>query len=347
MTANPCENLSTAVFDADSELPDFFLLSTGDCSINTKVFNAQNAGAALAIIVNKDNISSDQLSYHQLDDLSLKITIPTLVISKDVASKVFEILEKQPIILKFGLPIPKENKVQIDITMRYNDTRMYTLLEDFRPYFDQFDDNLSLKITLYKTSLTDGVIPKMQVDINCLGAANAISLLLAFHKECKNQELDCFESKVGELPKREYEEYLNCVKDSALEYFKLQKSLPIETTNTKSFILINHMYFTGSMTAPAVFNAVCGGFIISPGQCLYADSQYTLNAQYQSIRSEKRNNTLLILFLDLAILLVLLILAAFIMMIVFGKIYRRILEERVATIVKESISSYEALKTMN
>lgn len=325
------------------------MLREGDCSVLTTILNAQQAGAILAILIRKPSQSSESATTNNdFSDLSTKITIPAIYVSTEVGEKLISAASGQKgVILKLHLPVPKENKVEIEFHMRLSDSKIQSFLGEFVRFVEQFEDNLEIKFMFFKRSEVDLNVQKIQSDINCLQPTDAMSVISTFQNECPQRDIECFESKVNDLPKSVRDAYLACVKRSSTEFFKLQKSLPIESANTKSFVLVNKMYFTGSLTPDNLFNAVCSGFLVSPGQCLYVDNKYTLNTKYLTLRGEHKSNMIMLLLVDLLILVILLGLAAFVMVIVFGRIYKRILDERVGQIVQESISSYETLKTMN
>lgn len=344
-----CHQIKRKVSTEPTVFQDILLLREGNCSILTSILNAQQAGAVLAILIRKPSASIETpLASNDFSDLSTKITIPAIYVSTETGEKLISVASGQKkVILKLHLPVPKENKVDLEFHIRLNDSRIQVFLGEFVRFVEQFEDNLNIKFVLFKRSEVDLNVQKMQSDINCLQPADAMAVLSTFQNDCPQHDFECFEAKVNELPKSIRDAYLACVKRSATEFFKLQKSLPIESSNTKSFVLVNKMYFTGSLTPENLFNAVCSGFLVSPGQCLYVDNKYTLNTKYLTLRGEHKANMMMLLLVDLLILVILLGLAAFVMVLVFGRIYKRILDERVGQIVQESISSYETLRTMN
>lgn len=343
-----CSSFKIQSQNNDSEFGSILLIDSESCNLNVKALNAQTAGAIMVIFINHNAIDQVELINNSMDPISMKVNIPSIIVSQETGEKLQSVFKANKIvILKFKMPIPKGDKVQLNINIKLGDTKIYTFLKDFQPYLGQFGDNLSVNYLLFKRSENDPDVPLMQMTLDCLSSENAASIMIDFGEECKEKTIDCFNNLVQKMNKEVYEKTIKCAKNSTLDFSNLQNILKQETINTNSFLLINHMIFTGSLKADNVFQAICGAFAISPDQCLYVENQYTLNNEYTNIKQSKNKKTFWILVINIAILVFLLSIAAIIMIIVFGRIYKRILEEKVSIIVKDSIVNYQTLKTMN
>lgn len=95
----------------------------------------------------------------------------------------------------------------------------------------------------------------------------------------------------------------------------------VATAKTTSFILVNHLIFTGSLKVENLLDAVCSAFISSPDQCLFVDNRYVFNQDYQNLKESTRLNRYWVIVINVIVLVVLLCLAALAMVVVFGKIY--------------------------
>ena len=117
-------------------------------------------------------------------------------------------------------------------------------------------------------------------------------------------------------------------------------AIKILTPASRSFILLNRMIFRGTLKAQNVFEAICSAFVTSPDVCLYLDNKFTLNQDFRSIRDKSSQNKFWIIILNIVVLVVLLCVAALAMILIFGKIYQRILNENVSEMVRNSINNY-------
>jgi len=348
VTGDPCGPIATIQPESDSEFQDVYLIRTGNCPTNTKVINAQTSGASLVLVVNTQGVSDNQLSFNSYDETSLKITIPALILTKDTADRLAAMSTSgKALILKLQVPIPKENEVQLEVFMRLNDVGIAQLLRDFEPYLEQFDNDLNLRFSFFKATVADTITPQIQTQLNCLESPDRVNMLLVYLKECPVRDLPCLDQQIVQLPKSVLRTYQQCITGEENRNFRYNNQIPVENELTKPFILINRMYFTGSFGAQALFNAACGGFAVSPGACLFVNNQYKLNTRYQTVKRDRRQNTLLTLAISVVVLLILLLLAGVALMSIFRRIYRNVLKETVSQVVKESIRNYESLNVVD
>lgn len=149
-------------------------------------------------------------------------------------------------------------------------------------------------------------------------------MLELFKTECASKSVftfGCLEQKSQLSNIEVYKKGKQCMEDKFAKLSEINEKNKIATAKTTSFILINHLIFTGSLKVENLFDAVCSAFITSPDQCLFVDNKYVFNQDYQNLREATRLNRYWIIVINVIVLVVLLCLAALAMIVVFGKIY--------------------------
>lgn len=81
------------------------LIERGDCHFETKVLNAQNAGASFAFIFNNDPTSSDLVSMSGASKLVDTVVIPSAFISYKSGKTLLDLITTQETNGNVGLPI--------------------------------------------------------------------------------------------------------------------------------------------------------------------------------------------------------------------------------------------------
>lgn len=93
-----------------------------------------------------------------------------------------------------------------------------------------------------------------------------------------------------------------------------------------------------------MFDAICSGFVYSPPYCVYIDNRYQPNIKIEEIKSNAVKGKVLTYVIHIFCSIFALLLFGTGLYLVYQKIYERILNEKVADIVRDSVINYSSLK---
>jgi hypothetical protein len=278
----------------------------------------------------------------------MNVKTPTLVISATDSQKIQSLIKKSgEIFLNFKMPIPQSNEVMIDVNIAKNDNKIYGFLKSFKGYALHFENHIDLNFSFFKEADKADEAAKIQMLVNCVSYENVFDLLGNFNDFCvqkNNFSYACLSSIAKSFDAKDYGHWSECYSRSEKNIEAIKLDMKSSSVNTHSFISINKMLYHGSMKPENVFEAVCGAFITSPDYCLFLNNKYTANTEYHSIRDKSKKHKFLVLFINVVFAVVVLALVGLAMITIFRKIYQRILKERVADMVRESVINYRSLK---
>jgi len=339
-----CSPFRITTASSETEFPYAVLIKSGNCNINLKVSNAENAGAKLVIIESESQMSLDDFAANANDSLSMKINIPALTVSQSVGESLQKLMLKTgDVILKFTYPIPKSNTVEVNVALNLADDKFISFFKELDTYLEEFEDKITLRFELFREKAGDMEKAEIEAMLNCLNVSEATMALSEFRNACiaqKTVTFECFKKQLESLEKPRLQQLETCYQKEAPRMAEIESQMKILTPASRSFILLNRMIFRGTLKAQNVFEAICSAFVTSPDVCLYLDNKFTLNQDFRSIRDKSSQNKFWIIILNIVVLVVLLCVAALAMILIFGKIYQRILNENVSEMVRNSINNY-------
>lgn len=322
------------------------------CNIRLKALNAEHAGAKLLIIIRTQDENHDDLVDDSFETLGMMVEIPTLTIPKTEGDKLKSLLNTSgDVNMKFQMPIPQSDVVDIEVYIKDNDIAFYQFIKNLKTYILQFEDKVVMNLHFFKNTADAKDVeskPLLQGMANCMDIDNLFDLVALYGESCAAKERytpDCLRDQARSLDRKIYFNFDQCsnnLNKTTLDTIgsKMKELKP----SSKSYLIINHKLYHGSIKPENVFEAVCGGFIKSPDNCLFLNNKYTSVLRYTEFRKQNRNNKTVVIVINIVILVFLLAMAGIAIFLIFGKIYQRILNERVASMVKDSISNYNTLK---
>lgn len=328
------------------------LVETGTCNIRLKSLNAEHAGAKLLIVIRSQDEHHEDLIDDSFDMLAMMVEIPTLTITKAEGEKLKSLIRTTgDINLKFQMPIPQSDVVDVKIYIKDSDLSFYQFIKNLKTYVLQFEQSLNLSVHFFKNVDNKQDVEekaKLEAMVNCMDIDNIFDFIALYGESCAAKEKytsDCLREQAASLDRRTYLNFEKCVNDLSQKDVETVKSTMREfKRNSKSHIVVNNKLYHGSIKPENVFEAVCGAFLKSPDNCLFLNNKYTSVLKYHEFKKQSKNNKTFIIIINIIILLFLLVMAGLAMALIFGKIYQRILNERVAGMVKDSISNYRTLK---
>lgn len=313
-----------------------------------KALNAENAGAHLLIVSANDKLSAKDLIENSYDFTSMNIEIPTAVISPENASKLQSLIRKSgDVYLKFQMPIPQSNQVQVAVNISRLDSKIYAFLKSFKNYALHFENHIDINFAFFKEADHQDEVAKLQIMANCMDFENVFDMLGSFNDFCvqkKNASPECMGGIAESFDVKDYVKFEQCVNRKSKDIESVKTSMKPSSVNTHSYLTINNMLYNGSLKAENVFEAICGGFIKSPEYCLFLNNKYTANIHFHSIRERSKRHRFFVLFVNIIISVMILSLAGVALIMIFRKIYQRVLDERVADMVRDSVINYRSLK---
>lgn len=327
------------------------LVETGTCNIRLKALNAEHAGAKLLVVVRSQDEAHEDLVDDSFDMLAMMVEIPTLTISKVEGERLKSLIRTTgDVNMKFQMPIPQSDVVDVQLYVKDNDIAFYQFIKNLKSYILQFEKSLNINVNFFKSA--DGKDAdekaKLQLMANCMDIDNVFDFLALYGDSCASKEkytAECLREQAASLDRRAYLNFEKCaneITNSKIE--STRKSMKEAKRNSKSYLVINKKLYHGSIKPENVFEAICGAFLKSPDNCLFLNNKYTSVLKYNEFKKQSKSNKTFIIMVNVIVLVFLLVMAGLAMVLIFGKIYQRILNERVAGMVKDSISNYRTLK---
>lgn len=345
---NACSPFKIRTATENKEFPHILLLDSGGCNMRLKTLNAEHAGAKLVILIRNNEKSHQELVDESIEMLGMMVEIPTLTVDRKTGDRLKKLIKtKGEISLKFQMPIPQTDTVDIQFFIKDNDIEFYQLLKNLKNYILQFEDHLSGGINFFAKDDKEEKA-KLKAMTRCLDIVNLFDVLGLYGENCATKKLYnsvCMHEQVEALDLSVYSSLNSCYQGvSKSDLNEIQKLIKPETKKSRSHIVVNGRMFHGSLKPENVFEAICGAFIKSPDNCLFLNNKYTANLRYDTFKKNKRTSRLAIILINLTVMVLLLIIAGGAMVLIYDKIYKRILTERVQTMVADSISNYRTLK---
>ena len=333
------------------EFPYMLLVETGTCNIRLKALNAEHAGAKLMIVIRSQEEDHKELIDESFDTLAMMVEIPTLTIGKKEGEKLKNLIRTTgDVNLKFQMPIPQSNTVDVKLFIKDNDLNFYQFIRNLKSYIVQFEEELNLSVHFYKTADNRDAQDKAKLEAtaNCMDIDNIFDLMALYGESCAALEKytpQCLREQASSLDRKAFLNFERCVSNlTESDIAAVGKQMKQQKRNSRSHLMINDKLYHGSIKPENVFEAICGAFIKSPDNCMFLNNKYTSVLKYSEFKRQSRSNRTFVIAVNIIVLVFLLAMAGMAMVLIFGKIYQRILNERVAAMVKDSISNYRTLK---
>ena len=246
------------------------------------------------------------------------------------------------------MPIPQKDVVDVSFWIKDDDLSFYGFVKNLKDYMNQFKEKVDLSFRFYSNGGDKEEKAKLETMANCMDIEEVFDFIGLYGDNCAKNKIftsACLQEQAGALTQKGYMRFQRCLTvGGSKSVTKAMANLKALGKETKSNIKINQKKFVGSLKPVNIFEAVCGGFIKSPDNCLYLNNKYTASLSYEKFRNDKRLKKYAVILINFLVVFLLLVLAAGAMLIIFSRIYNRILHERVADMVKDSISNYQTLK---
>lgn len=332
---------------SNSDIPHMLILNSNECNIKLQSLNAENAGAKFLIIVKSENESEDEMVNKSLGSNHINVNIPTVIVQKNVGSKLMDLInETGELYLKFSMPLPKHDRVDFDAYIVKSDKQFWKFLIGFKNYALQFQEKLNLKIHIFAENDKDQDA-KLELNFICFEKEQLFEILPLFYDNCvlKNNINDqCLTNEVKAFDKTFMHSFTQCKSINSKSLSKMKENQKDLTVEKSSFIQLNKSIYHGSLKPVNVFEAVCGGFVYSPGNCLFLNNKYVLNTNFHNIINQKKKHKTLLILASLMLTLLLLVIVGFLLCLIYNKIYQRTLKEKVSDMVRDSVVQYQSMK---
>lgn len=342
-----CSPFSFISSEGESDIPHMVLLDSSECNIKLQALNAENARAKLLIISKGENEKEEDLFERSLGATHIKVSIPTLVVARDIGQKLKELIDETgELYLKFTLPLPRHDRVTLDAFAVKKDRNFWKFLIGFKNYALQFRDKLKLQVHLFSTEDKE-VDANLQVALDCFDNVQFFEVLPLFVEKCVNTDnmsKACLDSQVNVFARTFVRQYTTCFGLNKSKIASVKAKQTAQTPDKSSFLRINGSVYHGSIRPLNVFEAVCGGFVESPGNCLYLNNKYVLNKDFHSIVQQRRQHKTLVILASLFVTVLLLLVVGFLLCLVYNKIYQKTLNEKVGEMVRDSVVQYQSMR---
>lgn len=312
--------------------------------------NSQRAGAEMLII----SADSEQMKNELISSANgvnlLNIDIPTLIISRDVTEKLKQkTLNSKSLQMKFKMPLPTQDIVDLQFFVVPNDSRMLSLVASFENYYFIFENKVDLNVIFLKASdSNDEQIDQITRSVKCLDRKILFDVLRGFIEFCVKKSTfsaECLQTQLSGEENKYVLKHKRCLQEKEdLSRFYNSMVHNNANSNKSSYIYINSNNFYGSMRPENIFEAVCNGFTHSPESCLYLNNKYTPNAHYHPIVATAKKNRIMTIVVNVLLSLFLLSIAAASMFIIYEKLYKQMLEVKTAEMIRQSVIDYQSLK---
>lgn len=324
------------------------VVDSRDCNIKLKALNAERAGAHLLVISAADKAAARALVEASYDLTTTSVDLPTVIVTADALAKLQTLARKVgDLLLKFQMPLPQSDSVLLTVNMLKTDPRIFSFLRSFKNYALHFENHLDVQFAFFKDAAAADDLARLQVMANCLDFENVFDALGSFGEFCvqkQNATPDCLRSIAQSFDRKDNIKFEHCVEAKLKGLEAVKAEMKLAGPGSRSFLAVNRMQYNGSLKPENVFEAVCGGFLKSPDYCLFINNKYTANVQYHALRAKSQRHKFLFLFVNVIVSVLILSLAGVAIVLIYRKIYQRVLNERVADMVRESVINYRSLK---
>ena len=332
-----------------SEFPYMTLIDSGKCDIRLQTLNAQKAGAELAIIVKKREEDYQEMKDHADAQTGMIVNIPTLIVEPSIGNRLKGVINTTgQVALRFQMPVPQSNTIEVEFRIKDSDLNFYGFLGDFKKKYLQFEQRVEGTFSFYSEDNDKEDKAKMEAMVNCIDYDVVFDVLELYGTNCAKVKMcnsACLIDQIKSISSNLFVSYKRCYNTFNINKLnKLKDDLRDGKKIKKSTIVINGYTYLGSIKPENVFEAMCGSFLESPDNCLFLQNKYSHSIRYDDFRSENRFKRSMLILVNVVVLLCLLIIAGAVMVLIFGKIYQKILNEKVAMMVKDSIDNYQTLK---
>ena len=236
-----CSPFSLSSTNSTSDIPHMLLLKSSDCNIKLQALNTENARAKLLIISKSEEEKEEDMFERTILANHIKVQIPTLIISHDIGDKLRELIDETgELYLKFSMPLPKHDHVDLEIFAVKKDLKIWQFLVGFKNYALQFRSRLNVKVNIFSTEDKD-VDANLQVAFSCLNNEQLFQVLPSFIDKCvntNNTSKACLDEQVGSFDRTFTRQYSTCfgINKSSIE--KVKKNLIQESPDKASFVKI-------------------------------------------------------------------------------------------------------------
>lgn len=342
-----CSPFSLSSSDSSSDIPHMLLLKSSDCNIKLQALNTENARAKLLIISKSESENEDDMFERTISANHIKVEIPALVISQDIGDKLRELIDETgQLYLKFSMPLPKHDHVNLEVFIVKKDEKIWQFLVGFKNYALQFRERMQMKLNFFSTEDKD-VDANLETGFGCLNNEQLFQVLPSFIEKCvrtNNISKACLDEQVNTFDRTFTHQYSVCFKMAQSSLEKVKNGLIAQSPDKASYVRINGSVYHGSIRPINIFEAVCGGFVESPGNCLYLNNKYVLNKDFHSIVRQRKQHKTLVILASLFVTILLLFVVGFLLCLVYNKIYQRTLNEKVGEMVKDSVVQYQSMR---
>ena len=350
-----CSKLKIISDYKPKDFPYFLLLEDINCNFHIKAINAQNAKAELIIIItnkgiNKKNINSYNNSfYSKISNLH----IPVLLINLKIGEKLKKILSQNgDFPIEFTTPLPTKNNVHIEIYLYHKNLFFQQFLYGLKGIFTKFENHLKIQFFLFKSGeeKRDKEIAEFQIVINCMdkdifvGHMASFSYCMDYLSNINLSISDCFLKVVRDSNLEEYENTLKCKLEKIKDVFEVEEEMPlVNDVNKHSSVFIDDSVFSGPFDRSHFVNAICSNFEISPVNCIFNNNKYEVTKDYvKKGKKELYVKRKKFFVINVIVFILLALFAGFCLFVIFKKIYRQKLREKVELVVEKSVKDYYA-----
>lgn len=334
--------------DFKTDLPYAILLSSKECSPQVQAMNAEHAGATILILGIVEEGSGHSKPHYSYDVKITNSLITTVYVDTATRNKLIDITEHyiEPVI-KLKNDMPSSGVAHLEFNIITDDLYFYRQVKDLDKAIVPFDNKLKTSFQLFKGDEDNNDpkdIAKLQAMMNCIDFKAVYKLLGAFATDCVSQlkvTSTCFESTMQSLSRKKFLQWQNCylrVVDSVLK--DIESRVEASGRVYGSYIMINNRLYTNTLNSNGVFEAICTSFVHSPSNCLYINEKYTLSDRYTVLTAAKRWRFKMVLIISSCSLIVLLLAGMLILLLMFSRIYKQIMREKVEAVVKQTIDRY-------
>lgn len=333
--------------NSSSDIPHMLMLNVAPCNIKIQSLNAENAGAKLLIIIVPEAQSEKEVIDKARSSSFIKVKIPTLLVTLNTGKRLREVMDQEgELYLKFVLPVPQRDKVDLEVWLDKTTMGIWNFVAGFKSYYTQFGNKVEMKLRIFAGDSADDDA-KLEMALNCLEDGQIFEVVPEFINNCvkaKKVTASCLDKQVQTFDSSLIQDYKRCKKLWSGSLSKVKATQVSETSGQSPYVSINGIVYHGALRPVNIFEAVCAGFMVSPGNCLYLNNKYVLDKEFQTRNNQKKQHKAMMIIASLLITMLLLSVVGFLLCVIYNKSYQRTLQDRVADMVKDSVVQYQSMK---
>lgn len=248
------------------------------------------------------------------------------------------------VMAKFSLSLPTSDVVKLKFQISFKDARFVKFLENFGPLASQFGSNLEVAFSFFPPEHPgpNFDISEVQKIFDCIPGHAKFPVFHSLNKECLISDYphQCIKDSVRKQGAKVTDTFDLCRSIYAARH----DDLTPKVDPGKGKIMINETEYKKDLKVDQLFSSICESFASSPDNCLFVHNKFVANPNYSNFADQARSNKVGAWIVSGVVVVLMLFIVGIVMGFTCTKIYNNVLNERVSSIVRETVTDYQRIR---